>query len=254
MSEAVIRLEQVHRAFDENRVLSGLDLEVSEGETFTILGGSGIGKSVTLKLLIGLLRADRGRVLFRGRDVTALSERKWIEVRRHFGMVFQASALFDSLTVLENVAYPLREQGESDEARIREIVGEKLALVGLEGSEPLLPAELSGGMRKRVAVARAIALEPEVILYDEPTLGLDPSNAGRVVDLIRSLQRRLRVTSVVVTHDIRLCRAVSDRIGLLSEGRLVWLDTPRGLKDSAAPEIREFLSGSPQAPDVVESS
>ncbi|MEE2703152.1 MAG: ATP-binding cassette domain-containing protein, partial [Myxococcota bacterium] len=178
MSATVIRLEQVSREFDGKRVLSGLDLDVSESETFSILGGSGIGKSVTLKRLIGLLRADQGRVLFRGRDLTHLKEREWVRVRRNFGMVFQGAALFDSLTVLENVAYPLREHLRSDEETIRRTVSEKLALVGLEGIEATLPSELSGGMRKRVAVARAIALEPEVILYDEPTSGLDPSNAG----------------------------------------------------------------------------
>lgn len=254
MSATVIRLEQVRRGFDGKLVLSGLDLDVSESETFSILGGSGIGKSVTLKLLIGLLRADQGRVFFRGRDVTHLKEREWVRVRRHFGMVFQGSALFDSLSVLENVAYPLREHLRSDEETIRRTVAEKLALVGLEGVEARLPAELSGGMRKRVAVARAIALEPEVILYDEPTSGLDPSNAGRIAELIRSLQQRLGVTSIVVTHDLGLCQAVSDRVGLLRDGHLVWLGAPEGLRNSTDPEIRGFLQGSFSEPGVMESS
>ena len=254
MSATVIRLEQVSREFDGKRVLSGLDLDVSESETFSILGGSGIGKSVTLKLLIGLLRADQGRVLFRGRDLTHLKEREWVRVRRNFGMVFQGAALFDSLTVLENVAYPLREHLRSDEETIRRTVSEQLALVGLEGIEATLPSELSGGMRKRVAVARAIALEPEVILYDEPTSGLDPSNAGRIGDLIRNLQQRLGVTSIVVTHDLGLCRTVSDRVGLLRDGHLVWLGSPHELHNSADPEIRGFLQGSFPDPGAMEPS
>ena len=254
MSATVIRLEQVRRGFDGKLVLSGLDLDVSESETFSILGGSGIGKSVTLKLLIGLLRADQGRVLFRGRDLTHLKEREWVRVRRNFGMVFQGAALFDSLTVLENVAYPLREHLRSDEATIRRTVSEKLALVGLEGIEATLPSELSGGMRKRVAVARAIALEPEVILYDEPTSGLDPSNAGRIGELIRNLQQRLGVTSIVVTHDLGLCRTVSDRVGLLRDGHLVWLGSPHELHNSADPEIRGFLQGAFPDPGAMEPS
>jgi phospholipid/cholesterol/gamma-HCH transport system ATP-binding protein len=246
----VIQLDRVSKSFEGKRVLRELELEVYEGETLSILGGSGSGKSVTLKLMIGLLRADSGRVLFRGRDVTSLRERDWTEVRRHFGMVFQGAALFDSLSVYENVAYPLREHRDFDEARIRRIVAEKLDLVGLPGIEALLPAELSGGMRKRVGVARAIALEPEVILYDEPTTGLDPANARRIGELIRDLQARLRVTSVVVTHDLQLCFSTSDRIGLLHEGRIVQLATPAEIRRAPGPEAQEFLEGAtlPGAP------
>jgi phospholipid/cholesterol/gamma-HCH transport system ATP-binding protein len=237
-------MEHASKSFGDNVVLRDFELEVAEGETFGILGGSGTGKSVTLKAMIGLLRLDGGRIRFRGRDVTNLSERDWIEVRKHFGMVFQGSALFDSMTVLENVAYPIREHTGWDAAAIEKRVAEKLALVGLKGIEAQLPAELSGGMRKRVGVARAIALDPEVILYDEPTTGLDPANARRIAELVRSLQARLKVTSVVVTHDLQLCFEVSDRVGLLKDGHLIVVDATERFRSSSAPEVREFLAGS----------
>lgn len=243
MSGAVLNLCSVRKSFNSKTVLDGLDLDVQRGETFTVLGGSGSGKSVTLKLAIGLLRVDEGSVVVSGRDVTWLAESSWAEVRSRFGMVFQGAALFDSLSVLENVAYPLREHADLGEASIREKVAEKLALVGLEGIEESLPAELSGGMRKRVAVARAVALDPQIILYDEPTTGLDPANSRRIGEVIRSLQQRLGVTSVVVTHDLRLCFDVSDRVGLLHSGRLVEVDTPQALRSSRTLEVREFLAG-----------
>jgi phospholipid/cholesterol/gamma-HCH transport system ATP-binding protein len=247
VSEVVIALQGIDKAFDGNVVLAGLDLEIRRGETFTILGGSGSGKSVTLKLMIGLLRPERGRVLVQGRDVTDLPERDWVPVRRAFGMVFQGAALFDSLTVLENVAYPLREHTDMGEEAIRQRVAERLGWVGLEGVEEQLPAQLSGGMRKRVAVARAVALDPEIILYDEPTTGLDPANSRRIGELISSLQRRLGVTSVVVTHELALCFAVSDRIGLLDHGRLVQEGPPDEMRREPGPEAREFFAGSQAA-------
>lgn len=243
MSGPLIELAGVGKAFDGNEVLRDLSLEVRRGETFAILGGSGSGKSVTLKLMIGLLRPDAGRIRIEGRDVTGLAEREWIEVRRRFGMVFQGSALFDSLSVFANVAYPLVEHAGLEPERVREVVAEKLGYVGLEGIEDKMPAELSGGMRKRVAVARAIALDPEVILYDEPTTGLDPANSRRTGQLLRSLQSTLGVTSVVVTHDLPLCFAVSDRVGLLEGGRLVQVDAPEALRRAPGPELREFLEG-----------
>ena len=243
MSEPQIELENVWKTFDGPPVLCGVDLAIEAGETFTILGGSGTGKSVTIKLMIGLLRADSGRIRIEGRDVTDLSERDWISVRGAFGMVFQGAALFDSLTVLENVAYPLREHLDLSEGEIAARVAQKLALVGLEGIESKLPAELSGGMRKRVAVARAVAMDPRIILYDGPTTGLDPANSRRIGELISSLQERLGVTSVVVTHDLRLCFAVSDRVGLLREGKLEHVAPPDALRQDPSPEVREFLAG-----------
>jgi phospholipid/cholesterol/gamma-HCH transport system ATP-binding protein len=242
VSEApAVEFRGVRKAFRDKPVLRGLDLAIAGGTTFTILGGSGSGKSVCLKHMIGLLRCDAGRISVLGRDVTRLPERDWTVLRRDFGMVFQGAALFDSLTVYENVAYPIREHLDWDEDRVRARVRECLAGVGLAGTEPLLPAELSGGMRKRVGVARAIALRPRIVLYDEPTTGLDPANSRRIGQLIRALQAELRATSVVVTHDLELCFAVSDRIALLKEGRLAVEGPADELRDHA--ELRTFLEG-----------
>ncbi|MFQ5698847.1 MAG: ABC transporter ATP-binding protein [Myxococcota bacterium] len=243
MSSPVLELRGASKAFASIPVLQGVDLCVYEGETVAILGGSGTGKSVMLKAMIGLLRLDSGVLRFRGRDVTRLSEREWATLRRHFGMVFQGAALFDSMSVHDNVAYPMREHSSLAAGEIPERVGERLSWVGLEGVESKLPAELSGGMRKRVGIARAIALDPEVMLYDEPTTGLDPANARRIGELVRDLQTRLRVTSVVVTHDLDLCFGVADRVGLLAEGRLVIVDTPERFRASHEPLVREFLGG-----------
>ena len=247
MSDAVvpsaIELRGVHKAFRGTPVLRGLDLGVRVGETFTILGGSGTGKSVCLKHVLGLLRPDAGSVRVFGRDVTQLSEDELVDVRKDFGMVFQGAALFDSLSVFENVAFPLREHLDLDAAALAARVGACLAAVGLAGVEPLLPAELSGGMRKRVGVARAIALEPKAILYDEPTTGLDPANARRIGVLIRRLQERLGVTSVVVTHDLGLCFAVSDRVGMLKGGRIVVEGSAEEVRASSHPDVRAFLEG-----------
>jgi phospholipid/cholesterol/gamma-HCH transport system ATP-binding protein len=241
---AAVEFSEVRKAFRGTAVLRGVDLAIRPGETFTILGGSGSGKSVCLKHMIGLLRADSGRVLVEGRDVTRLSEEGWVSVRRDFGMVFQGAALFDSLTVYENVAYPLREHLDWEEERIRERVKTCVEAVGLAGTQPMLPSELSGGMRKRVGVARAIALEPKIILYDEPTTGLDPSNSRRIGELIRSLQARLQVTSVVVTHEMELCFAVSDRVALLREGVVAVEGTAEEMRRSEHPEMRAFMEGS----------
>lgn len=249
MSEGApaVEFRRVRKAFGQHEVLRGVDLRVESGSTFTILGGSGSGKSVCLKHVIGLLRADAGQVCVLGRDVTRLSERDWVPVRRHFGMVFQGAALFDSLTVYENVAYPLREHRDWEEERIRARVRGCLEDVGLSGVEALLPAALSGGMRKRVGVARAIALEPEIILYDEPTTGLDPANSRRIGELIRSLQQRLRATSMVVTHDLELCFSISDHVALLRRG-VVAVDGPaEEMRRSEHPELRAFLEGADDA-------
>ncbi|MCP5056967.1 MAG: ATP-binding cassette domain-containing protein [bacterium] len=243
----VLRLQGIRKAFREEPVLRGVDLTVAKGDTFTILGGSGSGKSVCLKHMIGLLEADAGQVMIEDRDVTHLSERGWVSERKRFGMVFQGAALFDSLSVYENVAYPIREHRHDPEGRVRERVRVCLASVGLAGIEELVPAELSGGMRKRVGVARAIALEPAVMLYDEPTTGLDPANSRRIGRLIRQLQKELGVTSVVVTHDMELCHAISDRIALLRDGRIVLEGAAAELADGRHPEMRRFLEGANEA-------
>jgi len=242
MSEGpAVEFRGVRKAFRDKAVLRGLDLRISGGETFTILGGSGSGKSVCLKHMIGLLHCDAGQVSVFGRDVSRLAERDWVPLRRDFGMVFQGAALFDSLSVFENVAYPIREHRDWEEERVRERVRRCLEGVGLAGSEALLPAELSGGMRKRVGVARAIALEPRIVLYDEPTTGLDPANSRRIGELITRLQAELRSTSVVVTHDLELCFAISDRVALLRDGRLAVEGSVDEVRAHA--ELRAFVEG-----------
>ncbi|MBM4383998.1 MAG: ABC transporter ATP-binding protein [Deltaproteobacteria bacterium] len=244
-----IELRGVTKAFAGKPVLRGVDLSIGAGETTVILGGSGSGKSVCMKHMIGLLRADAGVIRVLGRDVTRISERAWVEVRRDFGMVFQSAALFDSLSVYENVAYTIREHERWDEERVGERVAWCLDNVGLTGAEKLLPAELSGGMRKRVGVARAIALAPKIILYDEPTTGLDPANSRRVGELIQRLQRELSVTSVVVTHDLELAFAIADRVALLKLGRIVVDGPAQSVRGSGNADLREFIEGAdPPAP------
>jgi phospholipid/cholesterol/gamma-HCH transport system ATP-binding protein len=248
-AEAVIELSGVHKAFGANPVLRGVDLAIRRGEVFTILGGSGSGKSVCLKHMIGLLRPDSGRVRVLGTDITELPEHQLVETRTAVSMIFQSAALFDSLSVFENVAYPLREHMRWPEERIAARVAESLEAVGLAGVEEKMPAELSGGMRKRVGVARGVALEPKVILYDEPTTGLDPANQRRIGELIASLQRELSITSVVVTHELELCFAVSDRVGLLKNGRIVAEGSADEIRGSEQPDVRAFLDGVRDEPD-----
>ena len=242
-SGVAIELRDVHKGFRGQPVLRGVSLRVPEGRTFTILGGSGSGKTVCLKHMNGLLRPDAGRVFALGRDITGLAERELVAVRRDVSMIFQSAALFDSLSVYENVAYGLREHREWPEERIAARVAECLEAVGLPRAERLMPAELSGGMRKRVGVARGIALEPRVILYDEPTTGLDPANQRRIGELIRSLQERLRITSVVVTHELELCFAISDRVAFLHRGRIGAEGTAEEMRGSVDPALQAFLAG-----------
>jgi phospholipid/cholesterol/gamma-HCH transport system ATP-binding protein len=246
---AVIELAGVYKSFGRQPVLCGVDLAIREGETFTILGGSGSGKSVCLKHMIGLMRPDRGRVRVFGTDITELPERELTGVRTAVSMIFQSAALFDSLSVFENVAYPLREHMKWPEEKIAERVAQSLAAVGLPGVEKKMPAELSGGMRKRVGVARGVALEPRVILYDEPTTGLDPANQRRVGDLISTLQKELHVTSVVVTHELELCFAISDRVALLKDGQIAAQGPADEMRESDHPAVRAFLDGVKDQPD-----
>jgi phospholipid/cholesterol/gamma-HCH transport system ATP-binding protein len=234
---------EVWKRFGSKSIYEGLSLEIRKGEILTIIGQSGSGKSVMLKMVIGLLRPDRGTIHFDGSDVTALDERALIGLRRRIGMVFQSSALFDSLSVGENVAYGLREHFSLSEAEIRDRVAEKLRLVGLSGIEAMSPASLSGGMKKRVALARAIAVEPEVVLYDEPTTGLDPITASRINQLIQHLNEALRITSVQVTHDMDSAFAISDRIAMLSGGRIVTVGTVEEIRQSPLPQVQDFIQG-----------
>jgi phospholipid/cholesterol/gamma-HCH transport system ATP-binding protein len=242
-SAPAVELCGLFKRFEENPVLRGLDLAVRPGESLTIIGGSGSGKSVLLRLIIGLLKPDAGQVLLEGQDIVPLRERELLRVRRKVGMVFQGSALFDSLSVGENVAYALREHTDWDEERIQARVREALDLVGLGPIEGMDPVELSGGMRKRVAVARAIALPPRILLYDEPTTGLDPSNVEKVTVLILDLKRKLGVTSVVVTHDMPSALKVSDRLAMLHEGRIAAIGTPEEIQATHHSLIRDFMQG-----------
>jgi phospholipid/cholesterol/gamma-HCH transport system ATP-binding protein len=246
---ALIEFRGVHKAFGPKVVYAGLDLQVQRGETLTIIGGSGSGKSVMLRCLIGLMRPDGGSIVFDGREVTTMDAESLRRLRRRVAMLFQGAALFDSLRVEDNVAYPLREHGLG---LTRDAIAERVALslerVGLPGIERMMPADLSGGMRKRVGLARAIAIEPEVILYDEPTTGLDPISTTRINHLIVELKRRLAVTSIVVTHDMASAFYVSDRLAMLHQGRILTTGTADEFRASPLAEVQRFIRG-----DLVET-
>lgn len=243
MGEEIVKWQDVCKSFGDNCVLDGLTLSVNKGETMTIIGGSGSGKSVMLKILLGLLPPDEGSVFFHGRDVAKMNTEQLIKVRRNVGMLFQGGALFDSLSVGENIAYPLREHFKYSDDDINRIVAEKLALVGLEGIEDMAPSDLSGGMKKRVALARAIATDPEVILYDEPTTGLDPANTARINRLIRDLQEKLKVTSIVVTHDMASAFFISDRLAMLYNRRIEFVGSPDAARRSDNRVVKNFIHG-----------
>ncbi len=238
-----VEFRGVWKGFGRQQVLAGLDLVIHPRETITIIGGSGTGKTVLLKLVVGLLKPEGGHILLDGEDVVPLREPELFRVRRRIGFLFQGAALFDSLSVGENVAYPLREHTRLGDEQIHARVREVLGLVGLDGVEAKEPAALSGGMRKRVGLARAVALAPSLILYDEPTTGLDPQNVEKINDLIRDLQRKLGVTSVVVTHDMHSTFKVSDRIAMLREGRIAALGTPEELQRSPEEFVQDFIAG-----------
>ncbi len=239
---ALIRWKDVWKSFGPKRIFEGLDLEVRKGETLTIIGGSGTGKSVMLKCLIGLLYPDRGHIWFEGGDVTTFGEKQIREVRKRVAMVFQGAALFDSLTVAENIAYPLREHlKELTEDEISARVAKNLKMVNLPGIEAMRPSDLSGGMRKRVGLARAIAIEPEVILYDEPTTGLDPISTRVIDELIISMKHQLGCTSIVVTHDMDSAFRVSDRMAMLAKRKIVASGTVKEMQASSNPDVRAFF-------------
>lgn len=252
--EALIQFKSVHKAFGPKVIYRGLDVSIARGETVTILGASGSGKSVMLKMLIGLLTPDQGEILFDGRDVAQMTEGALYGVRRRIAYLFQGAALFDSLNVGENVAYGLREQHwktmTDDEMQRR--VAESLDAVGLPGIEDMRPSDLSGGMKKRVGLARTLALHPEVLLYDEPTTGLDPINTARINNLIRNIKRTLGLTSLVVTHDMGTAFTVSDRIVMLGRGRLLMDGTPEDFRRAEDPYVRDFIDGkAPEIEDVA---
>lgn len=242
--EPFVEFVNVSKAYGVKHVLRGANLKVYRGEVLVILGGSGTGKSVTLRHMLGLEAPDGGRVIVEEEDVTDLPEEELYRIRKKFGMLFQSGALFDSMTVFENVAFPLREHTDMTEDEIARAVSEKLELVNLPNTEHLMPVDLSGGMRKRVGLARSIVLDPKVILYDEPTTGLDPITSQTINELIIDLQAKLNVTSVVVTHDIHSAFSVGDRIAFLHQGVFEWIGTMDAARDSDHPKLREFLKAS----------
>lgn len=255
MAEPLIEFRGVQKAFGQKVIYRDLNLSIPRGVAFTILGGSGVGKSVMLKMLIGLLEPDAGSIYFDGNEVTGLDAQALALLRQRIAMLFQAGALFDSSDVFENVSYGLREHFSSQmsEAEIRGRVAWALDLVGLPGIEGMKPSDLSGGMRKRVALARSIAVQPEVVLYDEPTTGLDPINTARVNHLIRGLKQKLNNTSVVVTHDMKSAFAISDRIAMVHSGGIIFSGTVEELRNSEDPRVTDFIEGNAPVEEDVET-
>jgi phospholipid/cholesterol/gamma-HCH transport system ATP-binding protein len=249
-----IRFVDVYKRFGPKTIYSGLSLDIHKGETLTVMGGSGIGKSVMLKMLIGLIPVDKGEIFAFGEDITKMNDAGLQDVRRKIAYLFQSAALFDSLTVGENVAYGLREQfwNKMSDKEILARVEQALELVGLPGVATMRPSDLSGGMRKRVGLARTLALQPQVILYDEPTTGLDPINTARINNLIVAIQRELKLTSVVVTHDMGTAFTVSDRLAMIGKGRILMVGTKDEFKRTNNQYVRDFIEGhAPEGEDVA---
>jgi phospholipid/cholesterol/gamma-HCH transport system ATP-binding protein len=236
-----IRVRDVHKSFGSQTVLNGIDLDVERGKTTVIIGGSGGGKSVLMKHLIGLVRPDSGEIWVEGVEITHLKERQLNEVRKRFGMLFQEAALFDSMSVEENVAFPLREHTNLLDSEIAKIAEEKLRQVGLRDAGEKMPSDLSGGMKKRVGLARALALDPDIVLFDEPTSALDPLTSVTIEELIKETQLRLKKTYVVISHDIAGMFRIADNVAMLYEGKIVAFGTPEQIAGSDHPAVREFL-------------
>jgi phospholipid/cholesterol/gamma-HCH transport system ATP-binding protein len=244
----LIRFSGVEKRFAGQQVLNGVDLEIEKGETLVIIGRSGSGKSVLVKHLLGLIKPDAGSIQFDGEEITTLGRKELYSLRNRFGYLFQGAALFDSLTVCENVGLGLKENTRAGAKEIRTTACEKLSMVGLEDVEDKKPAELSGGMQKRVGLARAIAMDPDVVIYDEPTTGLDPIMADVINDLILDLQRGLEITSLVVTHDMTSAFKIADRIAMLYEGKIIFTGRPEELRATEDPVVRQFIEGRSQGP------
>jgi len=240
----IIRVLDLYKSFGDNPVLRGVNLSIERGRITTIIGGSGSGKSVLVKHIIGLLKPDRGRILFEGTDITSLGPAALAELRRNFGMLFQHSALFDSMNVEDNVAFPLVEHTRLKTREIARVVAEKLDLLGLHGVEKRFPSELSGGMRKRVALARAVVLNPKVIIYDEPTTGLDPIMTLNVDSMIKEAADKLKITSIVISHDMASTFRISERIAVIHEGTILEQGTPADIVASGHPYVSRFLAAS----------
>ena len=247
----MIEFKNIHKAFGPKKVLRGVDLAVRKGEIMFIIGQSGAGKSVLVKHLVGLLRPDQGRVYLDGEDVTDLSEAQFFRIRKKCSYVFQNSTLFDSMTLLDNVALPIRKHQKVSLKKARELAMGKLALVNMEGEAQRYPADFGDGMRKKVAIARALTLDPEFVIFDEPTTGIDPISANIVDRLIRDLSDRLGVTSIVVSHDLRSIFGVADRVAMLYQGKFVHDGPPQSYRETSDPIVEQFINGRPEGPMEV---
>ena len=246
--EIVIHVKNLTKKFGSRTILNDVSLDIYQGETLVIMGGSGCGKSTFLRHLIGAIRPDRGEVWMFGKNIAKASDDEMDEIRKMFGMLFQSGALFDSMTVGENIALPLREHTKLDESIIHIIIKMKLELVGLRGFENLMPSQLSGGMKKRVGLARAIVMDPKIVFYDEPTAGLDPVMTGVVDKLTIDLTKKLRITSIVVTHDMNSVFRIADRVVMLHQGSVLQIGTPREIQDSKNPIVQQFITGGAEGP------
>ncbi len=244
-TEILIKIVGLRKSFGEKKVLDGVDLSIREGDVFIVMGRSGVGKSVLLKNLVGLMKPNGGSIFYKDMDLAGLGEGEWRKIRRDFAVVFQHSALFDSLNVGENVAFGLRRMTKLSQEEIAWRVKESLSLVGLEGVDKLRISQLSGGMQKRVAIARAIALRPKVIFYDEPTTGLDPIMASTIASLILKMRREIGSTSFIITHDLKLAFSVGTRLAMLHHGKIIMEGSPEEFKNPSHPVVRKFVEGIP---------
>ncbi len=247
----MIKIINLKKSFGTKKVLDGVNLEIDMGKITVIIGRSGEGKSVLIKHIIGLLRPDEGSIFLDDLEISSMREREFNEVRKRFGMLFQGAALFDSMTVAENVGFPLKEHTDLNEEDIIKVVREKLKRVGLVGVEDMMPADLSGGMKKRVGLARAIVMDPEIVLFDEPTTGLDPIMSDSIADLVLDTQRVLKTTYILITHDIPFTYKIADKIAMLHEGRIIEQGSVEEMKANPDPVVRQFLEGRAEGPIKV---
>ncbi len=244
----MIRIVDLHKAFGQKKVLQGVNLNLKQGETLAVIGQSGSGKSVLIKHIIGILKPDKGQIFVDGVEITGLKDDELHKIIRRFGMLFQGVALFDSMTVAQNVSFGLERYTDFSKERIQELVVESLGKVGLKECEGLMPQELSGGMRKRVGLARAIAYRPDIILYDEPSTGIDPIRADAINDLINMMKREMSVSTIIITHDMVSAYKVADKIAMLYEGKIVEAATPEEIRNSKNPVIQQFIHGQAEGP------
>jgi len=247
----MIKITDLKKSFNSKKVLDGVSLDIERGKITVIIGRSGEGKSVLIKHIIGLLKPDEGNIMLDSEELTAMDEKQLNNIRKRFGMLFQGAALFDSMTVAENVGFPLREHTDMNEDMIMDIVKDKLKRVGLVGVENMMPADLSGGMKKRVGLARAIVMDPEIVLFDEPTTGLDPIMSDSIADLMLTTQRDLKTTYIAITHDMTLTYKIADKIAMLHEGKIIETGNVDEIKASVNPIIRQFIEGKAEGPIKV---